>query len=292
MAIASTVSGSGSRSVGSPLETAPPCSDLPLRKVGLVSCPATVWATWRDHLERLRREGRMQFIVGQQLDAAVEIAARVCSEKSVPACSSAPIASSACWKATRSSRSSRRGTAAPEPRPRPPCLGDLQFGPVLDVAVDADRVAHVLRLHDQGDAVGERADDRMHGRLRHCQASQRRRRPLRQRRRLGFAQRDVFLAAEAARGDGLARSLRRQHRAHGMVEVEIFARDAVHVFDRHFFDARQIVIRGLEAVDGDRFRPHRRQAVDRILLKLGAAPLLQLGCRDQIRRHALRLRSS
>src|ERR1700733_14458108 len=64
----------------------------------------------------------------------------------------------------------------------------LQFGTIADVAVDAHGVADILRLYDQGDAVGQGADDRVQRRGRHFQALQRFLRPRWQRGGMRLAQ--------------------------------------------------------------------------------------------------------
>ena len=65
-------------------------------------------------------------------------------------------------------------------------LGRLHFGPVADMAEDADRIAHILGLHDQRQAIGQVADHRVRGHRRHRQAVHGRLRPVRQRSGLGF----------------------------------------------------------------------------------------------------------
>ena len=73
-----------------------------------------------------------------------------------------------------------------------------------------------------------------------------------------------------------------------MVEIEVLASRAIDVFRCHSLDARQIVVRGVEAIERHRIGPDRREALDRILLEFRGAPLLQLRRRDEIRGNAVR----
>ena len=72
-----------------------------------------------------------------------------------------------------------------------------------------------------------------------------------------------------------------------MIQVQVFARDPVHVRERHLLDPHQIIVGRLQSVERNRVRPDRSQSCDRGLLELGGAALLGLGGLDQISRHTL-----
>ena len=72
-----------------------------------------------------------------------------------------------------------------------------------------------------------------------------------------------------------------------MIEIEVLARDAVHVRDRHLLDARQVVVGRLEPVERERIRPHRGELGDGVALQLRSAALLELGRLDQLGRHTV-----
>ena len=113
-------------------------------------------------------------------------------------------------------------------------------------------------------------------------------RPVGQLHGVGFAERDGFLPAEALAGrDRLAGALRRHHRDDGVIEIEIFARDAVDVGDGDLFDAPQIFVRRVKAVERHGIGPDRGQILDGVLLEFGRALFLNLGGGDKIGGHAL-----
>ena len=60
-------------------------------------------------------------------------------------------------------------------------------------------------------------------------------------------------------------------------EIEVLACHAVDVRRRHPLDARQILIRRVQAVERDRVRPDRGEFRNRIALELVGGALLQLG---------------
>ena len=166
-------------------------------------------------------------------------------------------------------------------------LGLFGLGAIADVAVHAHRVADILALHDQGEAVRQRADDRVQGRGRHLQTLQSLLCPGGQGGRVRLAQGNRLLPAEpAVRRHRLTRAARQHDAGDGVIEVEILARHPVDVRDRDPLDARQILIRRIEPVLRQRLRPHCGEFGDVVALELRRAALLQLGRLDELRRDA------
>ena len=186
----------------------------------------------------------MQFVVGQQRDAAIEILRQHLHAKSVPACSSAPMSSSAPGMPGDPAARCHRAAAAPAPAPTPSCRasastsGRLRMWPkTLTVSLTSSGCTISVRPLGSVLTTGCRLDGLTSRR------SSAALRPFRQLRWLGFAERNVLLAAEAAAWPPPgARTLRHHHGRHGMAEIEVFARDAVDVGHGHFLDACQILV--------------------------------------------------
>ena len=230
----------------------------------------------------------MQFIVGQQFQRALEM---------LPQCLHGEIRSGMLAGTDRIQCLLERDPIEPftavgqEPvehlRDSFLALGLFGLGAIADVAVHTHRVADILALHDQGEAVRQGADDRVQGRGRHLQTLQRLLRPGGQGRGVGLAQGNRLLSAEpAVRGHRLTRAARQHDAGDGVIEVQILARDPVDVRDRDLLDARQILIGRAQPVQRERLRPHRGEFGDVVALELRRAALLQLGRRDEFRRDA------
>ena len=78
-----------------------------------------------------------------------------------------------------------------------------------------------------------------------------------------------------------------QHSRDRIAQIEVFACHAVDVLDRDLFDSHEVLIRRAQAIERHRIGPDVSQAFDRVLLKFRLSALLQLGCIDQLRRHAI-----
>src|ERR1700683_2617085 len=164
--------------------------------------------------------------------------------------------------------------------------GRLQLGSIPDIAIDAHRIADVVGLNDQRQAVGKRGDDRVRGQVRYREAIQIRLRPARQLGRLGLPEAGVLRRAKpAARSDRSARTARDHHGRHGVVEIQVLARDAIYVGHSDFLDSRQVVVGRVQAVQRNGIGPDGRRTGDRILLELGFAALVQFGGLDELGRY-------
>src|SRR4029077_675041 len=91
----------------------------------------------------------------------------------------------------------------------------------------------------------------------------------------------------AVRGDRRPRTPRHHDAGDGVRQIQVLARDAIHVGYRDALDARQVLIRIAEPVEGDGVGPDRGEVGYRIALELRGTAFLQLGCRDELGRYAL-----
>ncbi len=123
------------------------------------------------------------------------------------------------------------------------------FGSVADMSSNTDGIADILRLNDQGQSVRQCADDRVHGGGWNGQTMQRLFRPTGQLNGFRLAQRDGFAAAKpGAFARWPAGALGQHHRCNGVVQIEVFARDAVDIRQRDFLDALEVLIGGAQAI--------------------------------------------
>src|ERR1700722_3386584 len=119
----------------------------------------------------------------------------------------------------------------------------LDFGTVADTAEYADRIADVLALDDERQAVRQYAHHRLQARRLDLEAFERCARPIRQLGWMGFAERDALLPAEAAaRSHGPSAPLRNHDRRHRVREIQVLAGHAIDLLDGHLLDALQILI--------------------------------------------------
>jgi hypothetical protein len=103
-----------------------------------------------------------------------------------------------------------------------------------------------------------------------------------------FAEGDRLLSAKAAVGGYRRARAARQHDAgHRVIQIQVLARDAVDVLDRHALDALEVLIGGSQAVERERIGPDRGELRDGVALQLRGAALLKLRGLHQLRRNPL-----
>ena len=218
-----------------------------------------------DDVQRSLRQRRVQLVVGQQLDAAIEML----GQGRYGEVRAGAFAGADRIELLLEGDAVEFFAAVGEQLVEHLCdafptLRLLRLRAVADVTEHRDGVADILGLHDELQPVRQGGHDGMERRGRHDQPLQGRFRPLRQLRGLGFAERDGFLAAEAATAGRhrCARALRHHHTRYRMIQIEILARHAVDVRDSDFLDAREVVIGRLQAVQASalptRWRPTPR----------------------------------
>ncbi len=119
--------------------------------------------------------------------------------------------------------------------------GGFSLRTITDVAEDTDRVAHILGLHDEGEAIRQARHDGVRRNGRNAQAAERRLRPARQLGGACLAEGDVLLSTEpAARGDRSAGALRHHDGGDRVIELEVLTGHSIHVCDGDLLDSRQV----------------------------------------------------
>ncbi len=163
----------------------------------------------------------------------------------------------------------------------------LHRGNLAHLAEHRDRVADMLGLDDQPQAVGQHADIGRFALVRHVRRRQRGGGPWRQRHRMIRRGGERLGPAEAGPGgrrDGLPRG---QDRGHRMLGVEQLPGEPVHVGDRDSLVSVGDVIGRCGVAEGQRLRPVAGKAPYAVRLEADLRKLPPFRCLHQRLRHAV-----
>lgn len=163
-----------------------------------------------EEFESSFRQGRGQLVVREQFHAAVEIGGQdLQGEISAGGCGGANIVQGFFEREAVQSFCAEGEQMIQRLVHAVFAFGHLDFGPVLDAAIDRHRIADGFRLNNQLEAVGEIGNDGVDGEFGNFQAIQALLGPIGKFCAFSFAAGEGFGAAKALCGDGFAGWLRR-----------------------------------------------------------------------------------